>query len=898
MVNRDIVFDLGREFRHEVYDLKDVFYSREYIYNFEFSVHINNNDTPVNSIVIYKNGELYKSCQIFENGNNDYQVKDDNWIKYGNNNFMVEVILEGGKIYRNDFYLKVLSGYAKDDLDIESFSTYGLHENFSPLNVILRVNTQHTIDRVLLYYHIAPNTQINGKSYISKESATAEHYDSKDIKWSYLGKMELKNQQYQFSHLIFDTTMQEQRFYIYKAVIVTNNELKKTVSMVTAIKPNSFSVNTIQYRNAETLLTGYDIYGGIVGHMITPIDDPEGLDFKFNGKRFELIIDKQEDINYLTIDIDDCYKFIAEKVHVDYKRRVYTKNQTDRDPNYFEIYGDGMATYTIDKNRNLYQRDNCRFTMKLTCGDNTYVSFNIKPLNDSSLAVRTEKTANNIIRYSSDGTTKFLDSETVDKTVSVNSTEGHFRYSKDDKRLLFVDTEFETETNVAITMYQDYFDKADYYLYNEENFYFIRYDEYGIHVVKFDGINFDETDYKHELTDKTLAYIKTHNVVCFDKNNNLFIRFINSDGLNILEKIVIEKNEMQVYDCSEMVVMAFNDLRKEMFKYLEDIEYLKSGTINYFISLEGNDYDTLQRTFDTMGYDDFNLKFSVQELKFDLNTHIKVKFKEPTSGTNVTFYADMKICCESDVLFYNDNYVIGNPCISFSINDDNLQYTHSEKRQNLVAQTGYEKLNGKWYLKFSGAMKSHTKDDYAKFKQCQLFLGSARTYNLHPEDVYGVGTDKTTFMYKDIYNLRVIRLAYNLLELMLYKDGEYLITVVNTELKQQVSQKREKTHLLYEDYYKYTDEQLMTFETLLMQAHQYEKTERTMYIYTVSDRDSVSVGGITSKWREMSQFTSISNTPEKVRNSFVLTYTYQYPLNIKNRQNYLRDLYIRDQSDI
>jgi hypothetical protein len=82
-----------------------------------------------------------------------------------------------------------------------------------------------------------------------------------------------------------------------------------------------------------------------------------------------------------------------------------------------------------------------------------------------------------------------------------------------------------------------------------------------------------------------------------------------------------------------------------------------------------------------------------------------------------------------------------------------------------------------------------------------------------------------------------------------------------------------------------------------MQSQEYEKTERKMYIYSISDRDSLSVGGITNKWIKMGQITSISSTPEKVRNSFALSYTYQYPLNIKNRQNYLKDLYIRDQSD-
>ena len=129
----------------------------------------------------------------------------------------------------------------------------------------------------------------------------------------------------------------------------------------------------------------------------------------------------------------------------------------------------------------------------------------------------------------------------------------------------------------------------------------------------------------------------------------------------------------------------------------------------------------------------------------------------------------------------------------------------------------------------------------------------------------------------------------------LYHNGEYLVTRVNTELKSQVGQKKESTYLLYESYNSYTDEQLMTFETLLMQAIQYEKTERTMYIFSVSDKDSLSVGGITNKWKEMQPITSLSGTPDKIRNSFMLQYNYQYPLNIKNRITYLQDLTIRKQ---
>ena len=113
MLNKDITFSLDsydkKKFKHEVYDHKDVFYSREYIHNFKFTVNIDKNEMPINHLIIYRNGEPYNNCKIIQVGNKSYEVKDDVWIRYGNTCYGVDVVLEGGKTYHNYFYLKILS---------------------------------------------------------------------------------------------------------------------------------------------------------------------------------------------------------------------------------------------------------------------------------------------------------------------------------------------------------------------------------------------------------------------------------------------------------------------------------------------------------------------------------------------------------------------------------------------------------------------------------------------------------------------------------------------------------------------------------------------------------------------------------------------------------------------
>lgn len=890
MVNRDIVFELDTSFQHDVYCTKDVFYTREYLYNFSFKCHINNNENPINSVTVYKNGEVYTDCKIFQNGDNDYEIKDNRWIKFGNNNYAVEVVLEGGKVYKNDFYLKVLSGYTKDDIKIESFATYGLHENYSNLDIILKANTSHTIDRVALYYHIIPLTQINEKSYISEQSKNNEKYDSKDLKWSFLGYMSAKNKQYTFRHLLFDTTMKDvERTVLYKAVIVTTNELHKEVVMSTIIKPNSMSLNTISYLQTDKQ-KNYDIFGGIVGKINSPISSEQTvLNPEYNGKMFELVIDKRGNRSYLTIEIDGRYRFEAENIHIDYMRRLFNKNQTNKDPNWFQIYGEGISTLTVDKTKNIYKKDNCRFTMILWCGDDTSVEFNLTPLNDSSLAVRTDKTVNDTIRYSSDGNTILFDSSVKDKTVDVNKKTGFFIYNNDID-IIFVESESKKETRLPIQESLDYIKNCDYRIYNQDNFYYISYDEYGIHIVKYDGINYNKIDYATQITDKTLEYLKNNNVVCFDNSDNLLIRFINSDETNVLTKIVLERNELNVYDCSDMVTDIFNEIRKDILSYVDNLEYITDGNLNYYITREDG-YDVVERKFNSMGYDVFNFGLSLQMFTFEIKLPISVMFKNPKTNTSTTFRTYINVKCEDDIQIFNTNYACGNKRFSYTINDDNLKVSYKDKMKNVVIKSAYERLNKRYFLKFHKMFSSTSSNDFGVFKDLYLYRNSYSMYKINPYDVYG--EEREYFVYKDLSNVRVIQIEHNIIELLNYRNGELIVTGVNLELKKRIYQYKYKTNIMFEEYCSYTNDQLKTFETLLSKTYLFTTTPRTMYIFAINDYNTLSVSGIDTRLHKLSLIPSISGTPDKVRNSYMLRYVYDFPLNIKNRNTYLRDLSFR-----
>jgi hypothetical protein len=888
MVNRDIVFELDNSFQHEVYNTKDVFYTREYLYNFSFKCRINNNENPINNVVIYKNGVLYTDCKIFQNGSNDYEIKDNQWIKFGNNNYAVEVILEGGKVYKNDFYLKVLSGYKPDDVKIESFATYGLHENYSNLDIILKLKTSYTVDRVALYYNIVPLTQINEKSYISKQSAYNERYDSKDLKWSFIGYMTSKNKQYVLRHFLFDTTMKDvTRTLIYKAVVVTTNELRKEVIMSTIIKPNSMSLNTISYLQTQKH-KGYDIFGGLVGKIVSPISNESNvLNPEFHGKIFELVLDKRDDRSYITIDVDNRYRFEAEKIHVDYMRRLFNKNQTNKDPNWFQIYGEGIATLTVDKAKNIYRKDNCRFTMTLWCGDDVFVEFNLKPLNDDSLAIRTDKTANDTIRYSSDGGNIYFDSTIKDKNVDVKSKTGFFTYKKDDTNVYFI--EQSTKEKKPLTIYEsfDYIKNCDYRIYNQHNFYYVTYDEHGIHIIKYDGINYNQIDYLTPLSEQTLAYVKTHNVVCFDNSDNILIRFINSDGTNVMEKVLLERNELVVHDCSDMVTDIFNEMRRDILNYVDKLEYVTYENVNYYISREDG-YDILERKFDSMGYDVFNLGISAQLFSFELSIPISVTFKNEKTNAKTTFRTRIKVKCEDDIKFHNTNYTRGNKRFSYVIENDNLKVSYKDKLKNEVIKSAYERLNKRYFLKFGKMVSSVNANDFGVFRELSLYRNSYSMYRIKPSDVYG--EEREFFVYKDLSNVRIILVEHNIIELLVYNNGELLVTGINLELKKRIYQYKYKTDIMFEEYCTYTKDQLNSFETLLSQTYLFSTTPRTMYVFAINDYDTLSVSGIDARLHKLQSIPSISGTPNNVRNSYMIRYVYDFPLNIKNRNTYLKEL--------
>ena len=91
MINRDIVFSFAdNKYEHILEDTKDVFFAREYIYNFAFNFTVNNLESPINHIIIYKNGEVYNDYKINQCSSTKYEIKDDNWLGFGNYNYAVE----------------------------------------------------------------------------------------------------------------------------------------------------------------------------------------------------------------------------------------------------------------------------------------------------------------------------------------------------------------------------------------------------------------------------------------------------------------------------------------------------------------------------------------------------------------------------------------------------------------------------------------------------------------------------------------------------------------------------------------------------------------------------------------------------------------------------------------
>jgi hypothetical protein len=81
------------------------------------------------------------------------------------------------------------------------------------------------------------------------------------------------------------------------------------------------------------------------------------------------------------------------------------------------------------------------------------------------------------------------------------------------------------------------------------------------------------------------------------------------------------------------------------------------------------------------------------------------------------------------------------------------------------------------------------------------------------------------------------------------------------------------------------DEQLSQFSNILSLAKQNEFVPRTMKIFSFSDKEKLS---ILPEEVSMNKIIPINNTWEKA-NAFNYEYEIQYPLNIKNKNNFLEE---------
>ena len=910
MVNRDIVFSFDEnKYEHLMEDIKDVWVAREYIYNFTFNFTVNNLEAPINNIIIYKNGEVYKDYKINQRSSIKYEIKDDNWLGFGNYNYAVELILEGGRTFKNDFYFKIVYSNVLDDIKVRSFSTYGLHENYSYLDIILNLQTEYQIDKILLYTHILPLTEIDEHSRISKESLTNNHYDSVDIKWSYLGTMEIKDYQYFYRQLLFDTTLKEVRTVLYKAVIITTNGITKPVIMSTLIQPNSLSLNQISYMNADTD-EQYGIYGGIVGKIDNNLDNNADVNLvnpEYNGKIFEMVIDKRDKYkNFIEIKVDN-YLFHAEKFSTEYLRKKFRKHATNKNPNSFVFKGKGIITKVIDVYRNIVHKDICTFVISLYCGDDIFTSFTIQPQHDNTLVLSTRKTGNSIVKYSKDKTNITFDSTYIDKTVDADALTGYFTLNKKKNELTFnyPTSDYTSETIPSIskmpvpigTLNEKYF-QYDYVAYNDTYFFFVKFDEVGIHLVQYDGTNYDKFDYDVRLTEETLQYVRTHDIGCFDKKDNLTLKFLNFDGKSILQKVMVENYELSVINCNDMVTNIYGSLRTKLVAYIQDIPDIIVDGVTYELKYNTKSaYKTISYGFVDMGYTDFNLKFSAQMFSYKIKIPIIAKFNNSSTNVNFRFNADMEVTCREDCLIYDDNFSEGNPRYDIDIDNVNVTYHAKDNGLNLIPQTGYESLNDRFFVKVSKPYKTKSIDDYAIFRNCNLYYGSINLYAPKPQDFYGNTDKRTSFTYKDLCRARVYEINENIYIILNRVNGKLIRTTVNVLLKKQIGQEIIDTDVYYNDLYTYSQKQLQSFDMLLSKAYLYDTVERDMYIFSISDFDKLYCGGYDNVYHQMQSITSLSGIVNDDRKGYAFKYSYQYPLNIKNRNLYLNDMVINEKGE-
>lgn len=875
MNNHDITFSLSNEYEHRVINYQDNYYRREYIYNFEFSIHIQNNTEHINNVSVYKNGELYADCDIVCEDTNYYIVKDRNVVRKGNFNYGFQILLNGGKTYYNSFNLKILNTYIPNDIKIKHFSTYGLHENMNVLNILLDIQTQYEIDSVKLFNHYCPLSQLQSSyshDVFNNEMAATHFGYIRSTRWSYLGEMERKDGQYVYQDLLFDTSMNdESRVLLYRVLIETTNGLQKEKVISTLIKPNSFSLNRLSFLN--THLVNYDFYGGLAGRI-------HNSDSQYNDKIFELVIDKRNENTFIDIIIhhEHDVMFHAEQFNVSTKK--YNKIPTNIAPNVIDIVGNGVVK--------CYNKiSTCEFDIRIICGDDYFVVFDIRS-QDEDLSIKSNKTANNVIRYKTDDEIKYFDAVYEDKTVSEDATRGYFIH---DNGLWFSDEE-QNKSLVEYGTSRKYFESSKWVVYDSDNFYFMNYDNQGIYFTRFDGINYDILSYPCELFDETIDDMDSHISVAFDDNNYLRVRLFNQDNEHILQKIIIEDHELSVVDMSSILADAFNDVKISAIDYMNNITQIIDGYI--YSTTFDSEYTITDRKFSSMNQNNFVQDFTMQDLCMNIKMHVSAEY---TDDNGITYYlnAPVNVTTHATVKIFSNGYDVEQQWYEYDIDCDEWKYSYTDEgeKKNVNPALCTELLNKSYYLRYESPVSSVSVEDYGYYRDVMLYNRTTNMYTLSPSDVYGNGTGHDTIQYNDAAHMRIVVVEYPIVLLMNVYDGNMILTRINVSNQHRLGQTIIKSNVLFDVLYSYTIDQLYSFDQLLTGSYKYDTTQRKLKLISSTELfDSMQVSGISDNVTyDMNEITSVV-LDAQCGKSFVFEDNVGWPLNIKNKNDFLNDIKI------
>lgn len=860
METKDIQFTLDQNYDKKIINNIENYYSRVYIYDFNFKLFVNNNNDSIKNIVIYKNGIQYSDIIVTETQDNNYTISDKNIIRKGNFNFRVEITLNSNKTYSNNFNLKITNSYIENDIDIISFSTQGLHENYNNLNIILNLNSKYNIDVVELY-----RKRIN--------------YD-----WKYLGLMIYESSRYEYKDLIFDVNMTEDEHYLYKVIINTSNNLFKEKIISTLIKCNTFSLNNIFIENVKTKKE-YDIFGGIVGRINNELCE-------FNNDIFEFIVNKSDN-EYISINIDSndkSYYFYGEEFKTIYQDE-YITNQTNVNPNIFEFNGKGIIKYVNNNNRISISNDTCTFNIRLICGDTFSVIIDIIADNINYLSINSNKAVNNIVKYIDNDKSKILNCTYEDNTIANVMYDGILTYNNDELDFLDIND----LSNIKISLIEKsekYFKQSTYITNNEYYAYFITYNNDNITFIKYDGINYDTYKLDVDINNSTLDFIRNTNIFKFDSNYDLIFNFYIYDYIDNIKRVYIKDDEIVIIDYSEKINIIYNLLKNEIINYalnLTELDIIENNEELICSCKVSETYDILEKNFINMNYENFVQNFTMNEFKYKFKFGITISKPDITTGMSSNLNTEIYITGKYSTNISDSSYIIEAKNIISEINDEYFLYNYDTSVNNQNPSNIMEKLNNNYYVKFENSISSKNYDDYGIYKNCNLYNKSVLIATLSLNVIYGSDyTNYKYFKYKDCINIRILVIDYNTILIINMYKNKLIITKFDTSKNEVIKSYEIHSNLIPGYILNLTESQIGTFEKMFISEEQYSSITREMLILSTSDnKDNLNVEGITNNLIAMKQIDQLNSNNDNKTKSFKLRYEVSWPLNIKNRNDYL-----------